>query len=244
MIHVLIHFQTETLGTLENRLKEAGHSYREIHLYRGEALPSIEDVTGLIVMGGPMGVTEIDLYPYILEETQLIGSCIRKNLPVLGICLGGQLIAHALGSKVFPNRFKEVGWDLVSLTDEALSDPVFKGTKKDFLAFHWHGDTFDLPKGAIHLAKTSRCRNQAFRYGKTTYGFQFHLETNPEMIHQWIGSPEGKAMLESAGEDASKVWNQTSQGCSMMEPIADRIFSRYLRMAFPNNIVTGSPGHV
>ena len=152
----------------------------------GERLDA-NDYSGLIVMGGPQSAN--DPLPALAAEIELISHCVQAELPVLGICLGAQLIAKTLGARVYVNATKEIGWEPVFFTDAAQRDPVFSGLPSPTIFFHWHGETFDLPGGAEWLAYSARCRQQAFRYGRNVYGIQFHPEITPEMIADWSAQP-------------------------------------------------------
>jgi len=152
----------------------------------GERLDA-NDYSGLVVMGGPQSAN--DPLPALAAEIELISRCMRAELPVLGICLGAQLIAKTLGARVYVNATKEIGWEPVFFTDAARRDPVFSGLPSPTIFFHWHGETFDLPGGAEWLAYSARCRQQAFRYGRNVYGIQFHPEITPEMIADWSAQP-------------------------------------------------------
>ena len=139
---------------------------------------------GLILMGGPMSAND-DL-PWIPREIAAIREAVLRGIPVLGVCLGAQLIARALGARVYPNAEKEIGWSPVHFTEAAASDPLFHGFSGPETVFQWHADTFDLPPGAEHLAWSRACRHQAFRVGRNVYGLQFHLEVTPEIIAGWL----------------------------------------------------------
>ena len=141
-----------------------------------------ESAAGLVFMGGPMSVN--DDFPYIATELEIIRQAVAASKPVLGVCLGSQLIARALGGRVYRNPVKEIGWYPVSWLPEASQDPLFEGLRDPETLFHWHGETFDLPPGAVWLARSQACRNQAFRTG-SAHGLQFHLEVTPEMIASW-----------------------------------------------------------
>ncbi|HEY1338759.1 MAG TPA: type 1 glutamine amidotransferase [Bryobacteraceae bacterium] len=144
---------------------------------------SAPEADGLIFMGGPMSVN--DPLPNLRREEELIRRAVAEQRPVLGICLGSQLIARALGARVYRNPAKEIGWFDIHSTASGASDPVFSALNTRETVFHWHSETFDLPPGAVLLASSELCRHQAFRLGNNVYGFQFHLEVTPEMIADW-----------------------------------------------------------
>jgi GMP synthase-like glutamine amidotransferase len=179
-----------------------------------------------------MNVDEVQKYPFLTEEVLLIEKMLAEEKPILGICLGAQLIAKALGSRVFPNDHKEVGWHPISLTPAAATDPLFKKMPKEMNVLHWHGDTFNLPKNAVHLARSTRCENQAFRYGKNTYGLQFHLEVTPGMLVSWCRSKDGRADLAAAGEDGEHVLKVTDAAHAELSPWAETFFTDYLHSSF------------
>jgi len=178
------HVPFEGLGRIADVLasRQVGCDYAD--LYHGSAAqPEVSAYAGLIFMGGPMSVND-DL-PYLRQEMRWIAQAVERRQPVLGICLGAQLIARALGARVFPNPVKEIGWFDVDFTGEAACDPLLASAAPVETVFHWHGETFDLPPGATLLASSRACRNQAFRAGHFIYGFQFHLEVTPAMIAGW-----------------------------------------------------------
>src|SRR5262249_26269785 len=151
----------------------------------GEGLPrDVSDLQGLVVMGGPMSVNDGNKYPFLLPEIQLIEKVLNEKKPVLGVCLGAQLIAKALGCRVYPNKHRELGWHPIELTKHAAVDPLFGVLPKKLNVFHWHGETFDLPSGATLLARSKLCENQAFRWGDNAYGLQFHVEVTPTMVSE------------------------------------------------------------
>lgn len=233
MIFGLYHSATEEAGLIAEVLKAEGIPFRPVHLHDGDGLPrNTSDLEGLVVMGGPMNVDDIAEYPFLLPEVQLIDKVLSARKPVLGVCLGAQLIAKALGSRVYPNDVKELGWGLVQRTPAGARDAIFRELPDKVDVLHWHGDTFDLPDGAVHLAKSARCENQAFRWGDNTYGLQFHLEVTPAMTHRWCTSSEGKKEIAAAGEDANKILRQTPGAFSKLEPHARRFFGAYARAAF------------
>lgn len=173
--HYLQHVPFEGLASIEPWLQQAGYDISSTRLFSFEALPDIEDIDFLIVMGGTMSVNDEAQYPWLPAEKRFIHSAIEAEKSVLGICLGAQLIASALGSKVFPNGEKEIGWFPVqALANDSAA--IFQFPDQTSV-FHWHGDTFDLPPGAIQLARSKVCENQAFQLGTKVIGLQFHLET-------------------------------------------------------------------
>ncbi len=233
MIYALYHTPTETVGAIEDVLKKMNLPYREVHLYKGDGFPrDTHLLSGLIVMGGPMNVDDVADYPFLLEEVRLIEKLIDEKKPVLGICLGAQLIAKALGSKVYKNSEKEVGWHPIQLTEAAKSDPVFSALPQELTVLHWHGDTFHLPNGAVHLARSPRCENQAFRWGENTYALQFHLEVTPAMVTSWVKSIDGKKDVQDAGEKTEDILNQTPDAFSHLQPHAEKIFSDVFRLSY------------
>ena len=178
------HVPFEGLGLIEPTLEARGISIEYPDLFAdGVAMPDVSTAAGLIFMGGPMSAND-DL-PYLKQEIQLIQQAVERGQPVLGVCLGSQLIAKALGARVYKNATKEIGWFDVHLTEAGRLDPVLSGLEGPETVFHWHGETFDLPKDASWLAYSDACRHQAYRIGSNIYGLQFHLEVTPEMIADW-----------------------------------------------------------
>jgi GMP synthase (glutamine-hydrolysing) len=177
------HVPFEHAGRIADSLAENGIGCQYVDLYHADADVSVRDTGGLIFMGGPMSVND-DL-PYLRQEMRMIAQAISYGKPVMGVCLGSQLIARALGASVYPNPVKEIGWFPVHFTTAAGEDALFRGLREPEMIFHWHGETFDLPHGAELLASSDACRHQAFRVGKNVYDLQFHLEVTPEMIADW-----------------------------------------------------------
>jgi GMP synthase (glutamine-hydrolysing) len=177
-IHWLQHVSFEGLGCIEPWLAEKNHEVSCTRFRAGDRLPDTEAVDGLIVMGGPMGVYDEDIYPWLADEKAFIKDVIAQDRPVLGICLGAQLIAEVLGSNVWKNEQPEIGF--FPMTGKKVSSHW--KLPDEFTAFHWHGDTFGIPDGAMHLASSKACRNQAFIYKNKVLALQFHLETTPESL--------------------------------------------------------------
>ena len=179
---ILQHVRPEPPATIADALDDEGVSHRTVKIHRDDPVPETLDAGGLVVMGGPMGVGDVGDRPHLSRELALIEQALDDERPVLGVCLGSQLLAHALGADVRPAPAKEIGWDTVTLTDAAADDPLFRDVGDPFTAFHWHGDVFDLPDGAVRLARTAQTAHQAFRYGDAAYGLLFHLGVTPKTV--------------------------------------------------------------
>ncbi|HEY2013989.1 MAG TPA: type 1 glutamine amidotransferase [Bryobacteraceae bacterium] len=183
------HVPFEGAGRLHTILEPRGIAIRYADLYRPDTeMPDVDGAAGLIFLGGPMSVND-DL-PYLKQEMALIRAAMERKQPVLGICLGSQLMAKALGERVYRNPVKEIGWYDIHLTEAAVGDPLFARVNPKETVFHWHGETFDLPAGSARLAWSEACRNQAVRFSTSAYGLQFHLEVTPEMIADWCRQDE------------------------------------------------------
>jgi GMP synthase-like glutamine amidotransferase len=179
--HYLQHASFEGLGSIGPWLESAGYEITVTKFYESTSLPNPDQIDLLIIMGGPMSVNDEEHFPWLRSEKQFIRDTIESGKAVLGICLGAQLIASALGESVYPNRRKEIGWFPVEgIPHQQKSAFLFPPSVE---VFHWHGDTFDLPDGAVHLARSEACENQAFQFDKAVIGLQFHLETTPESAH-------------------------------------------------------------
>ena len=176
-VHVLQHVPFEGIGSMERWLAKRDASVGYTRFYESAKLPDPRRVDLVIAMGGPMSVNDEPDHPWLVPEKEFIRQAIRLGLPVIGICLGAQLIASALGAKVYSGRHTEIGWFPLEAVD--TGEDVFR-MPSDVPVFHWHGETFDLPIGAVHLAKSDACENQAFQIGRNVVGLQFHLETTPE----------------------------------------------------------------
>lgn len=181
---LLQHVSYEGPGLISSEAQNRGAHLQTFRMDKG-MFPSMETIDGLIVMGGPMGVYEEEKYPFLNQECRLIETLVRRDVPVLGVCLGAQLLARALGANVFRGQEPEVGFAPVELTTEGKRDPIFQGVSSSIPAFHWHGDTFDLPLGAALLASNANYSNQAFRFGRCVYGLQFHLEPDLPVWAEW-----------------------------------------------------------
>jgi GMP synthase-like glutamine amidotransferase len=179
------HVPFEHLGLIADSLSSRGIACRYADLADGDPGGlDLHKAAALIVMGGPMSAND-DL-PYLRRELDLIAEAVSLGKPVLGVCLGSQLIAKALGARVYANAVREIGWYPVEWTATAAGDLLYRGLTTPETVFHWHGETFDLPPGAELLASSAACRHQAYRVHPNIYGLQFHLEVTPEMIAEWL----------------------------------------------------------
>ena len=179
---ILQHVPFESPGSIATTLRSLGASVGTTRLFAGEVLPAATDVDLLVVMGGPMSVNDEADYPWLVDEKALVADAIVNGRAVLGVCLGAQVIASALGYRVFKNREPEIGWFPIQPTFEGEA----MGLTGSGRVFHWHGETFDLPAGATLLASSAGCTNQAFALGPRVLGLQFHLEVTPADVRRMI----------------------------------------------------------
>jgi GMP synthase (glutamine-hydrolysing) len=191
-IHSLQHVPFEDIGSMASDFCARGYSLSSTHWYRGDAAPAVSDFDALVVLGGPMGIYDEAIYPWLTGEKKLIKDAIAAGKIVLGICLGAQLIADVLGAKVTRNTHKEIGWLPIAVNPAAATHPIAQILERYPEVFHWHGDTFALPPGATHLASSEGCANQAYVFQDRVYGFQFHLETTPA---------SAQALIEHCADD-------------------------------------------
>ncbi len=182
-VHILQHVPFEGPGWIGAWL--AGHRARvsTTRFFESAGLPDIEAFDMVIVMGGPMSVHDETEFPWLADEKRFVAAAVRAGKSVLGICLGAQILADALGARVYPNGHKEIGWFDIEGVSTPPGAPAFP---KSATVFHWHGETFDLPAGAIHLARSAGCENQAFQVGSKAIGLQFHLEMTPESMNSML----------------------------------------------------------
>lgn len=184
-LHYLQHVPFEDLARIEDWARDRGHEISRTLLFDGQELPELDEFDWLVIMGGPMNIYEEDKYPWLAREKRFIREAVAGDKIVLGICLGGQLIADVMGGKVRKNPYKEIGWHPVKLTPEGQESRIFGVLPNSFMAFHWHGDTFEIPPQAIRAAESEACANQAFAFGKAI-GLQFHLESSMNSIDHLI----------------------------------------------------------
>lgn len=200
-VHYLQHVSFEEPAAISDWAVEAGHIITCSHLYRGDALPDRSEFGLLVVMGGPMSVNDEKEYPWLIDEKRLLKATIDSGRPVIGVCLGAQMIASAMGARVYRCAEKEIGWFPVRrVTSEGLGALL----PETFTPLHWHGETFDLPSGAVRLAETDVTPNQAFQLGNNIIGVQFHLEATTQSV---------AALVRNAGDeiDSSRPFQQKPQ---------------------------------
>jgi len=226
-IHYLQHVHFEGLGCIQDWINKNQHTLSATQFYRNDNLPAIDSIDWLIVMGGPMGVDDESEYPWLKEEKIFIRKAIEDGKTVLGICLGAQLIASALGARVYRNSEREIGWFPVQRTCTDRSQPLSAVLQQTFTVFHWHGDTFELPHGAIRLAESPVCKNQAFFYGKNVLGLQFHLEVTQGSIADMVENGMEELKVESDFvQSPTSILNETgyhSMNHQLLENILDEL---------------------
>ena len=213
---IVKHIDVEGPGLIEFCLNQGKIPYQILNLEPRVRFPKLEDITHIVLLGGPMNVYEEDRYPFLKDEDLFIKEAIQRGKAILGICLGAQLIAKALGAKVFKAPVKEIGWYDVSLTKVGLQDPLLSCLPKTFPVFQWHEDTFEIPNGARLIATSSPISHQAFRYGEKVYGLQFHLEVTKEMIRDWIETYGEGRKAEIMAETEIKIETYRKRGLDFL----------------------------
>jgi len=228
-VWVIQHVKCETLGTIADALKANHITARAIRVFEGQSVPKkMNEASGLVIMGGPMGVYEQDRYPFLQQEIHLIQRALEEDKPMLGICLGSQLLASALGAKVIKGKQKEIGWFPVTLTEAAKSDHLWAGVEPSFIAYHWHGDIFDLPPVATSLASSELTECQAYRYGPYAYGFLFHMEVTERIIQDMV---EGfRDELREVGINGSEIVGKASKYLPRLQRIGGFVFQRWANL--------------
>lgn len=232
---MLQHIVCEPPGVYEDVLLERGAAVHRVELDEGEPLPDWRELDAIVAMGGPMSVNDDAELPWLTREKEAISEAVRAGKPFWGACLGVQLLAASLGARVYAGPRPEVGLMPVALTDEALSDPVFAGLPRELLTLQWHGDTFDLPDGAVRLAGSPAYPNQAFRWGSRAYGVQFHLEVSVEMAREWAEVPAYAESLDRVlgpGSLPRLITELEARSGEILEH-GRGMFSRWLDLAGP-----------
>jgi GMP synthase-like glutamine amidotransferase len=230
---VLQHISCEHPGVFSEVIEERGVEAVPVEVDEGQPLPDWRDFDAVLAMGGPMGAYEEGEHPWLVPEKELLREAADEGRPILGVCLGVQLLASALGAKVGPMESAEVGLLPVQLTEEGRADPLFAGMPEPLVSLQWHGDTFELPEGAALLASSPAAPHQAFRAGEAAYGVQFHLEVTPRMADEWAEVPAYRDSLaatlgpERGAEFLAEVKNRAEE----LRPGARRLMENWLDLS-------------
>ena len=225
-IWVLQHHPAENLGAIADALEEAALAWQYVRVFDGQPIPDgMKGAGGLIVMGGPQTVYQLDRYPYLRDEMRLIDSALKEHKPILGVCLGSQLLAATLGAQVRRGEQREIGWYPVRLAESARDDRLLRGLPGEFVAAHWHSDVFDLPADAIKLASSDATEVQAYRYRDNAWGFLFHAEMTIEIMRKLVDEfGEG---LSRVGIDGEAMVARAPEYLPTLGTIGSTIFSRW-----------------
>jgi GMP synthase (glutamine-hydrolysing) len=225
----LQHYGCESLGRIANALERSNIVWSYFSLAdRPSVTPDISNAQGLIILGGPFSVSHPDRHPFVRDEMQLIRRALELRKPILGICLGSQMLAAVLGGKVRTADAPEIGWLPVELEPAAQSDRLFHDLPASFVTCVWHGDAFDLPPGAVPLARSKMTSCQAYRYGANAYGLLFHLEMKPEMVAACVSAFESR--LRQAGIDPDHCIAEAADRLRALAPVAEAVFSRWAEL--------------
>ena len=232
---VFQHVAAEPLGTLDRLIRRRGHRIRFANFERQPDFePNVDRYRGLVVLGGPMNVEDQARRPHLKTELRAIEHMLEQGKPVLGICLGAQLLAHVLGAPVRRHEAPEIGWYPLHTTPAGREDVVLSPLGDTSPVFQWHRYSFEVPSEAAHLASTAGCEQQAFRYGENAYGFQFHLEMDEALIERWLRNPAYREELAELGgldparADVETIRRHTREHIAGMQSRADEVFNRFL----------------
>jgi GMP synthase (glutamine-hydrolysing) len=221
---IIQHIECEDPGIISTLLKEMDI----VSEYFDDSISSLKDHRGLIILGGPMGVYETDKYPLLKKEIDLIREALNYSLPIMGICLGAQLLIKAVQGDVYKGNKKEIGWYNIRLTEEGMTDPLFRGIPEEIMVFQWHGDTFNLPDNCVRLASSDIYPNQAFRFRDNAYGLQFHLEVTYEMILSWLDEYDEEVDREDV--DVERIIKDSKIYINPLMETGKIIFKRFLSL--------------
>jgi GMP synthase-like glutamine amidotransferase len=226
--HWLQHVPFEGLGSIEPWLNANGYEISATRLFRSEELPALHDIDLLVVMGGPMSVNDEKEFPWLSAEKEFVRDAIHSGKAVLGICLGAQLIAAALDAHVYPNAVKEIGW--FPVMPVATPGSAIRSFPESVDVFHWHGETFDLPSGATQLAKSKGCENQAFQFGDSVVGLQFHLETTPESAKAIVTNCRAELLPSEYVQSESEILSTSPRKYRVINALMDQVLFHLRRM--------------
>lgn len=226
-LHVLQHVPFEGLGHIDSWIRRRGHRLTLSRLYEGAKLPDPEAFDRLVILGGPLNIHEEAAYPWLVEEKALIKAALAAGKSAVGICLGAQLLADGLGSRVYAGSHREIGWFPVRLTAAGQRTALTEGLPAVTTVFHWHGDTFDLPPGAVHLFESEACANQAFLLDNRILGLQFHLESTPETVQQLLTHCRDELIpgpfIQGVAQIADTVPERFARINNLLETLLDRL---------------------
>lgn len=226
---ILQHAACEHAGNIAAALQRSNRHSHTVELFAGQSIPdAIDSYDGLIIMGGPMSVYEAATFPFIRDEINLITRAVERNKPILGVCLGSQMLAAALGAKVYPGEKKEIGWYQVSKLPQSAGDALVDPLPDSFMTMHWHGDIFDLPAGAVPLLRSDMTAIQAFRFGRNAYGLLCHLELTCPQIDRMTQAFQ--AELKQAGVSGHDILLQWPRHGAAMERFGGELFSRWVAL--------------
>lgn len=227
---VFQHVATETAGTLDPFLRASGFRLRYVNFERTpDSDPDPRRYDGLVVLGGSMNVDETDAFPHLKTEIEVLKEALAREMPILGICLGAQLLARALDAEVRPAPVREIGWYPLQASPSAANDPLLRHVTHGQHVFQWHSYTFALPPDAVHLASTATCANQAFRHGSSAYGLQFHPEVDRDTIARWLSVPAWREELDAMEslDHARQVHADTHRYIGPATEAATRVFDEF-----------------
>lgn len=227
-LHCLQHTASEGPAGVERWARSKGHEFSTTRFDLNQSLPDLNEFEALVVMGGPMNIYQYREYPWLRTERIFIQQALEKNKKIVGFCLGSQLLADALGARVYQNVEYEIGWYPVEKTTAMDEHHLFQDFPASLEVMHWHGDTFDLPAGCHHLAQSLACQNQAFLYKDQAVGFQFHLEVAPEDLKEFIGSGEDLKLPGNYVQNEREIWD----GAEKHAPLAQTVLTSFLDKFF------------
>ncbi len=229
MITILKHIEIEGPGRLGEFFKTTKRKIKIVELENGEILPSIDECDAIVSLGGSMNVYETDKYPFLSIEEDFLKEALKNEVPILGICLGSQLLAKVCGAEVKKAEQEELGWYRIDLTKEGIRDSLFKGLNKSFEVFQWHEDTFDIPEGGVLLATSDTCRNQAMRIGRCAWGCQFHIEMTIDLLETWLN-------YYAVDVDKKKILLEFFSNKEEYQRQANSIFLNFSRVIFERKV--------
>jgi len=228
---ILMHAPYEGPGSFGEVLRDSGASVTTVRLYETPDAPLVETEFDLIVsLGGPQNADDVATHSWLARETEMLARAAREGRKVLGICLGAQILARALGATLHLGTAREIGFSPIEVSEEGKGDPILAGLKEAETVMHWHQDTFDLPKGAVQLASSAITPNQAFRLGRHAYGLQFHLEVTPELLAEWLDNSAVRQQLLDSGGSPETLMEQSKQHEKRLRWLCNSVLSRLVHL--------------